>query len=310
MGKIAFVFSGQGAQYSGMGKTLCEVSPAAKQVFDLADSIRPGTSEQCFTGTAEELSVTKNTQPCLYCVDLAAARALEEAGIHADYAAGFSLGEIAALTFAGVFSDSDGFAFVCKRAEAMQLAAQENPGAMAAVLKLPFDRVEALCGEFGKMYPVNYNCPGQLVVAGAVEEMDAFREKVAGAGGKAVPLAVSGGFHSPFMESASARLEAALTELPLSAPRLPVYANCTARPYEGDAKRLIVQQVKNPVRWQETVEALNAEGVDTFIEVGAGKTLCGLVKKTIKGARVLNVEDADSLKAALDLLRDNEIRTN
>ena len=136
MGKIAFVFAGQGAQYSGMGQSLCEVSPAAKAVFDAADKLRPGTSEQCFTGTAEELSITKNTQPCLYCVDLAAAKALEEAGVTPDYVAGFSLGEIAALSFAGVFSEEQGFDFVCKRAEAMQKAGEENPGAMAAVLKL------------------------------------------------------------------------------------------------------------------------------------------------------------------------------
>ena len=137
MGKIAFVFSGQGAQYPGMGQSLCGASPAAKEVFALADSLRPGTSAQCFSGTAEELAVTKNTQPCVYCVDLAAAKALEEAGIRPDFAAGFSLGEIAALTFGGVFAPEAGFDFVCRRAQAMQQAAEDNPGAMAAVQKIP-----------------------------------------------------------------------------------------------------------------------------------------------------------------------------
>lgn len=299
MGKIAFVFAGQGAQYSGMGQSLCEVSPAAKAVFDAADKLRPGTSEQCFTGTAEELSITKNTQPCLYCVDLAAAKALEEAGVTPDYVAGFSLGEIAALSFAGVFSEEQGFDFVCKRAEAMQKAGEENPGAMAAVLKLKNEQVEELCAGFEKVWPVNYNCPGQLVCAGEKSQIEAFCGKVAEAGGKAVPLAVSGGFHSPFMESASQTLREVLEPMELSEARVPVYANYTAQPYDGSAKELLTQQVKNPVRWQETVERLVELGVDTFIECGPGKTLCGLIRKTAKGVKTLNVQDGETLQAAL-----------
>lgn len=303
MGKIAFVFAGQGAQYSGMGQSLCEASPAAKAVFDAADKLRPGTSEQCFTGTAEELSITKNTQPCLYCVDLAAAKALEEAGVTPDYVAGFSLGEIAALSFAGVFSEEQGFDFVCKRAEAMQKAGEENPGAMAAVLKLKNEQVEELCAGFEKVWPVNYNCPGQLVCAGEKSQIEAFCGKVAEAGGKAVPLAVSGGFHSPFMESASQTLCEVLEPMELSTPRVPVYANYTAQPYDGSAKELLTQQVKNPVRWQETVERLVELGVDTFIECGPGKTLCGLIRKTAKGVKTLNVQDGETLQAALEAVK-------
>lgn len=303
MGKIAFVFAGQGAQYSGMGQSLCEVSPAAKAVFDTADALRPGTSQQCFTGTAEELSITKNTQPCLYCVDLAAAKALEEAGVTPDYVAGFSLGEIAALSFAGVFSEEQGFDFVCKRAEAMQKAGEENPGAMAAVLKLKNEQVEELCAGFEKVWPVNYNCPGQLVCAGEKSQIEEFCGKVAEAGGKAVPLAVSGGFHSPFMESASQTLKEVLEPMELGEAKVPVYANYTAQPYDGSAKELITQQVKNPVRWQETVENLCALGVDTFIECGPGKTLCGLIRKTVKGVKTLNVQDKESLEAALEALK-------
>ena len=303
MGKIAFVFAGQGAQYSGMGQSLCEVSPAAKAVFDAADKLRPGTSEQCFTGTAEELSITKNTQPCLYCVDLAAAKALEEAGVTPDYVAGFSLGEIAALSFAGVFSEEQGFDFVCKRAEAMQKAGEENPGAMAAVLKLKNQQVEELCAGFEKVWPVNYNCPGQLVCAGEKSQIEAFCGKVAEAGGKAVPLAVSGGFHSPFMESASQTLREVLEPMELSEARVPVYANYTAQPYDGSAKELLTQQVKNPVRWQETVERLVELGVDTFIECGPGKTLCGLIRKTAKGVKTLNVQDGETLQAALEAVK-------
>lgn len=303
MGKIAFVFSGQGSQYGGMGKSLFETSPAARQVFETADKIRPGTSEQCFAGTAEELSLTKNTQPCLYCVDLAAARALEEAGVHADFAAGFSLGEVAALTFSGAFSEEDGFSFVCRRAAAMQEAAEQNPGAMAAVLKLPNETVEQLCGEFSHVWAVNYNCPGQLVVAGEKAELEAFCARVAEAGGRAVPLAVSGGFHSPLMAGAAKQLSGDLEKISIKPPRLPVYANFTALPYGENAKELLLEQVKNPVRWQETVENLAAQGVDTFIECGAGKTLCGLIKKTVKDATVLRVEDAETLQAAVNALQ-------
>ena len=303
MGKIAFVFSGQGSQYGGMGKSLFETSPAARQVFETADKIRPGTSEQCFSGTAEELSLTKNTQPCLYCVDLAAARALEEAGIHADFAAGFSLGEVAALTFSGAFSEEDGFSFVCRRAAAMQEAAEQNPGAMAAVLKLPNEAVEQLCGEFSHVWAVNYNCPGQLVVAGEKAELEAFCARVAEKGGRAVPLAVSGGFHSPLMAGAAERLREELENIAMKRLRLPVYANFTAQPYGENAKELLLEQVKNPVRWQETVENLAAQGVDTFMECGAGKTLCGLIKKTVKDATVLRVEDAETLQAAVNALQ-------
>ena len=304
MGKVAFVFAGQGAQYSGMGQSLCEVSPAAKAVFDQADALRPGTSEQCFTGTAEELSITKNTQPCLYCVDLAAAKALEEAGVTPDYVAGFSLGEIAALAYAGVFTEEQGFSFVCKRAHAMQKAGEENPGAMAAVLKLKNEQVEEFCAGFEKVWPVNYNCPGQLVCAGEKSQIEEFCQKVGEAGGKAVPLAVSGGFHSPFMESASQTLQEELGTMELSEAKVPVYANFTARPYDETAKELLTQQVKNPVRWQETVEALHSLGVDTFIECGPGKTLCGLIRKTVKGVKTLNVQDGESLQAALEALKD------
>lgn len=299
MGKIAFLFSGQGAQYPGMGESLCEASGAARQVFALADAARPGTSAQCFTGTAEELAVTKNTQPCVYCVDLAAAKALEEAGVQPDFVAGFSLGEVAALAYAGAFTPEAGFGFVCRRAEAMQQAAEGNPGAMVAVLKLPQEKVEELCAQFDKVWPVNYNCPGQLVVAGEPGALAAFQGKVKEAGGRAAPLAVSGGFHSPLMEGAAGQLAGALASVGLREPGIPVYANATAQPYGGDMAALLVRQVHSPVRWQETLEALAAQGVDTFYECGPGKTLCGLVKKTLKGVVAHQVQDAGTLQAVL-----------
>ena len=303
MGKIAFVFSGQGAQYSGMGKSLYETSAAARSVFDTAEQLRPGTIRQCFEGTLEEISMTRNTQPCLFCVDLAAAEALKEAGIMPDMAAGFSLGEVAAVTFAGVFNHAEGFSLVTKRGEAMQAAAEKVDSAMAAVLKLTNQQVEDLCRLHPGVYPVNYNCPGQLVVAGLKPALQDFLSDVAANGGRAVPLNVSGGFHSPFMESASIKLAQVVAEMEAKEPEIPVYANYTAEPYGDNAGYLLEKQVSNPVRWQQTVEKMIAAGVDTFIEVGAGKTLCGLVKKTSRGVKVYNVEDAASLEATLAALR-------
>ena len=299
MGKIALVFAGQGAQYPGMGKSLYEVSAAARAVFDLAERLRPGTLTQCFEGTQEELTVTRNTQPCLYCVDLAAACALREAGVAPAALAGFSLGEIAALTFSGAVSPEDGFSIVCARGEAMQAAAEQTDAAMVAVVKLDNATVEGLCARFRRVYPVNYNCPGQLVVAGAREELEPFKAAVKEAGGKALPLAVGGGFHSPFMEGAAEAFAGVLARVAMKDPALPLYANATARPYEGDYRALLVRQMKSPVRWQGTVEAMLAAGIDTFIEVGPGKTLCGLIKKTAPQAAVPQVEDADTLAAAV-----------
>lgn len=304
--KIAFVFAGQGAQYAGMGKALYERSAAARAVFDMAEGMRPGTKQQCFCGSDEALALTQNTQPCLYCVDMAAAAALSEAGIQPSAVAGFSLGETAALTYADVFSDEAGFSYVCKRAEAMAEAAGRNPGFMAAILKLSNETVEQICRELPQVYPVNYNCPGQLVVAGINDSMDALNARVAEAGGRFKQLKVSGGFHSPFMAAAEEKMSAVIAEIPLKAASVPVYANRTAKPFPAEPECLkdeIVKQMTSPVRWEDTVLALSAQGITTFIEVGAGKTLSGLIKKTIKGARILNVQDAESLDRTLAEVR-------
>lgn len=303
MGKIAFLFAGQGAQYPGMGKSLTEISPKAASLFELVDSIRPGTSRQCFAGDPAELTQTANTQPCVFTVDLAAAYALEEAGVHADVAAGFSLGEMAALTFAGSFSEKDGFSLVCRRGELMQEAAQEHPSAMAAVLKLKDETVEQLCAGFPDVYPVNYNCPGQLVVAGGTEHLDQFCELAAEAGGRAKKLAVGGGFHSPFMEQAASAYLQELLRIGVKPPRIPVYGNRTAAPYEENRETMLAEQMKNPVLWTKTVERMAADGVDTFVEVGPGKTLSGLVKRILPHAAVYRVEDAATLEETIQALR-------
>lgn len=299
MGKIALVFSGQGAQYPGMGKELCENSAAAKAVFDMADGVRPGTSKQCFEGTAEELSVTVNTQPCVFAVDLAAARAVLKKGIKPDCVAGFSLGEIAAVAFSGMLSDEEAFKLVCKRGELMDKAAKENPGAMLAVMKLPAGKIEKICSKFESTYPVNYNSPAQTVVATKEENVDALIDAFSDVKGRAKRLAVSGAFHSPFMADAADGLYEYMQGVSFGEPELPVYSNYTAQPYEGDFKQLIKAQVENPVRWQTIVENMAADGVDTIIEVGVGKTLTGLIKRInsdIKAVKVENLSDLESLE--------------
>lgn len=301
MGKIAFVFSGQGAQAPGMGKELYECSDAAKAVFELCDSIRPGTSEQCFNGTKEELTVTANTQPDMFAVEVAAARALVEAGIQPDTLAGFSLGEISALAFSGAVSLEDGFKLVCRRGELMQEASNAADSAMVAVVKLPPEKVEELAGQFDQVYPVNYNSPAQTVCAGLSSSMDGFKAAVKAAGGRALPLKVSGAFHSPFMSSAAKGLAEVLAPMEFGTPSCPLYSNVTAQPYEdGQFKDLLSRQVENPVRWQTIVENMIAAGVDTFIEVGPGKTLAGLIGKINCDVRALNVEDAESLKHTIE----------
>lgn len=297
MGKIAFVFSGQGAQYSGMGKELYDASPAAKAVYDMADSVREGTSKQCFEGSTEELCKTVNTQPCVFTADLAAAYALVEKGITPDCVAGFSLGEISALAFSKMLSDEEAFKLVCKRGVLMDKAATANPGAMVAVMKISPQQVEDVCSQFDKTYPVNYNSPAQTVVATKSETVDAFCEAVKNAGGRAKQLAVSGAFHSPFMADAAQGLGEYMENIDFSEPQIQIYSDYTAKPYEGDYKALVKAQVENPVKWQTIVENMVADGVDTFIEVGVGKTLTGLIKRINPDVKAFKVETPADIEA-------------
>ena len=239
-----------------------------------------------------------NTQPCLYTVDLAIASAVKEAGITPEAVAGFSLGEIAALTFAGVMEPEDGFRLVMQRGQLMHEAGERNPGAMAAVMRLTPEQVTELAGEHG-VWPVNYNSPAQTVVAGAKEKLPDFMAAVKEKRGMAVPLAVSGAFHSPFMTEAAEGLEEVLKTVTYHEGWCPVYANATAEPYPQDgeaAKALTALQVKSPVQWQKTIETMVKEGFDTFIEVGAGKTLTGLIRKIAPEVTAINIESMEDLE--------------
>ena len=296
MARLAFVFSGQGAQYAGMGKSLYEGSTAAKTLLDTFEQIRPGTLEQCFSGPEETLKDTRNTQPCVFAVSMAAAAALTERGIRADALAGFSLGEVTALTFGGAFSAEDGFSLVMQRAEHMAEAAKQNPSSMLAILKLPAEQVKIMIKNYVNLYPVNYNCPGQTVVAGDADTLQAFQTAVKAAGGRAIPLKVSGGFHSPYMQSASLGFGETLQAYTPSPLQYPVYANLTAKPYGENITETLILQMTNPVRWQETVENMINDGVSTFIELGPGKTLKGFIEKCSNQARAFHVEDMESLE--------------
>ncbi len=283
MGKIAFVFSGQGAQTSGMGKDWYDASPAAREVFAVADEVLGySVSQMCFTGEQEDLNRTIYTQPCVLAVDIAAARALMEKGIRPDGCAGFSLGEFAALAVAGAFDDRTAFSLIARRALYMQEACKQAEGGMVAVLGADAADVEALCESCANVWVVNYNCPGQIVVSGLKEDLDRFVALAAEKKMRVTPLATSGAFHTKVMASAAPRLMEDLLSSPFLSLSVPVYGNTLAKPYPTDAqeaRELLSKQLMNPVRWEQSIRAMAAQGYDTFVECGPGKTLTGFFKR-------------------------------
>ena len=249
MGKIAFVFAGQGAQHSGMGLDYYEQNDTAKEIFERAEKERSKTLLQCFYSDEAVLKKTRNTQPCMFAFEVAIAQALIEKGVTPDVVAGFSLGELSALTVAGAASFESLFALVCKRGALMQEAAEAHPTAMAAVVKLSNEEVEAICHQFEGVYPVNYNCVGNVSVAMEEPLMANFKDAVKQSGGRALPLKVAGGFHSPFMAEAGAAFADALKDWQVAPLKMPVIANLNGKAYGEDLKATLAAQMTSPVRW-------------------------------------------------------------
>jgi [acyl-carrier-protein] S-malonyltransferase len=296
----AFLFPGQGSQYVGMGKALCDALPAARRLFDEAAALLGyDLLEVCVNGPAERLNATNVSQPAIFVAGLAALEQLRSTQPDIDKdviaTAGLSLGEYSALVFAGALSFADGLRVVKARGEAMQAAADAAPGAMASLLLLDTAKVEALCEQARSAGPVqiaNYLCPGNVAVSGARPAVEIVEKLADGAGGKAVRLAVAGAFHTALMRPADDALATALAGVTLKAPRVPVWSNVDARPHTepGETCDLLVRQVVQPVLWEATVRGLLAAGCDRFHEIGPKRVLAGLLKRIDRKATCLNVE--------------------
>jgi len=299
MGKVAFVFPGQGSQAVGMGKAAYDAEPAAREVFDAADAaLGESLSGLCFNGPEADLKLTANTQPALLTVSVALFRALGETP---DVVAGHSLGEYSANVAAGSVSFERAVRLVRVRGTYMQEAVPVGAGAMAAVLGGDLATIQqALRDAEGVVEPVNYNSPGQLVIAGAAEAVAAVQPVLAGLGCKVVSLPVSAPFHSSLMRPAEERLAAHLHDTPFSDVTIPIYVNVDAVPVtQGDAARdALIRQVSRPVRWQETIERMRSEGVTLCVEIGPGKVLAGLGKRIDKTLPVVNVQSPADFEAA------------
>ena len=282
----AFVFPGQGAQFVGMGKDLYENNPLAKELFDKANEVLGfKITDIMFEGTADELKQTKVTQPAVFLHSVISALCMGDA-FCPDMVAGHSLGEFSALVAAGALSFEDGLRLVHARALAMQEACEQAPGTMAAIIGLSDEKVEEVCKEISKpgcvVIPANYNNPGQLVISGNVEAVNAACEKLKEAGAKrALLLPVSGAFHSPLMQPAKDKLQAAIEQTEVKAPKCPVYQNVDAMPHTDAAeiKQNLIAQLTSSVRWTKSVQNMIADGATDFTECGPGKALQGMIAK-------------------------------
>ena len=300
---LAFVFSGQGAQYPGMGKDIYDAFPAAGKVLDDLEKRRSGLKDLIFSSSEETLMQTANTQTAMYALEAMITAVLEEEGINPSCTAGFSLGELTALAAAGVYSMEDGFEITRIRAALMQEATEKTDAVMDAVLKLQDATVEKLAAQYRSIYPVNYNSPGQVVVAAARNEVGAFEESVRASGGRTMRLRVSGGFHSPFMSTAADRFLEQLDAFSFSDPSIPVWSNVSGRKYEGNIKAALALQIKSPVRWTDIVEDMIRSGVTCFIEIGPGSTLTGLIRRISRDVKTYNAGTAEGVNRIIEEVR-------
>ncbi|MCK5759337.1 MAG: ACP S-malonyltransferase, partial [Clostridiales bacterium] len=293
MGKIAFVFPGQGAQYVGMAKDIVENYPEAMKIFDEAsEKLGFDMKKLVFEGPEEKLKITKNTQPAILTASWAIYKAVQSAGVKPDYTAGLSLGEFTAHVLAGSLDFADAVALVEKRGEFMQEEVPEGVGGMTAVLALDEETVEAVCKEvsdIGYVACANYNCPGQIVISGELAALEAAGKILAEKGAKRViPLKVSAPFHCNLLKGAGNKLSEELDTITINDMEIPVFANVTGEKVSSanEIRQLLVDQVSNTVKWTNTIKNMITDGVDTFIEIGPGKVLSGLIKKTDRSVTI------------------------
>lgn len=305
MSRIAFIFPGQGAQVQGMGKDFYEQTEIGRQVFDQATKLLGFSVPWLCFEENDRLNITEYTQAAMVTASIAMMKVLEERGIYPDVAAGLSLGEYCALTAAEVISVDDAIQAVRQRGILMQEAVPVGIGAMAAILALDGEKIEEVLASMEDVWIANYNCPGQTVISGKKEAVEAACEKLKEAGAKrAVMLNVSGPFHSKMLVEAGEKLGKVLDRIEISNPKIPYVANVTASHItdKKDVKPLLIQQVSSSVRWQQSVEAMIKDGVDTFIEIGPGKTLAGFMKKISRNVKTLNVEKLEDIDKVVEAL--------